>query len=259
MNYGLYLSASGVLTNMYRQDVIANNLANANTAGFKRALAAFSQRDPEAIEDSLAAGAQPLLDRIGGGVFAHRSPVDFTPGALDKTGNDLDVAIEGEGFFALRTRDEQGQAAIRLSRDGRFTVDRAGQLVTTAGGHAVLDGNDQPILLDRGRPVRIDSAGTIRQGGSMVARLPVWNVPDAQKLEQRGGGLLEATPADLDRRQRSEAPLQQGWVEQSNVDPVREMTQLIEATRAMANGANLIRYHDSLLHSAVSTLGRVIA
>ena len=260
MNYGLYLSASGVLTNMHRQDVIANNLANANTVGFKRALSAFRQRDPQVIEDQLSSdAAQPVLDNMGGGVFANRSPVDYTPGALDKTANDLDVAIRGDGFFAVRVTDRSGESSLRFSRDGRFTLDASGKLVTTTGGHAVLDEDDNAVIIDRNTPVRIDSQGTLTQGGQTVARLPIWRFADAQKLQQRGEGLFEASSQDVAGRKQSDATLQQGWVEQSNVDPVREMTQLIEATRAIANSANLIRYQDALLERAVNTLGRVPA
>jgi flagellar basal-body rod protein FlgF len=260
MNYGLYLSASGVLTNMHRQDVIANNLANANTTGFKRALAAFRQRDPETLEDLTDLDAQQdVLDRIGGGAFANRAATDFTVGSFDQTGNDLDIAIRGEGFLAVRQTNEAGEASVRLTRDGRFTVNPAGYLVTTVGGHEVLDANDQPITIDRSQRVRVDGHGHLLQGGQSAAKLGLWQVTDPQQLQQRGGGLFEASPELLDSRQPSEAVLQQGWVEQSNVDPIREITAMIEATRAIANSSNLIRYQDAMLERAVTQLGRVTA
>ncbi len=257
MNYGLYLSASGVLTNMHRQDVIANNLANANTTGFKRALSAFRQRDPEVIEDQLGMNAkQPILDQLGGGVFAHRPAVDYSPGSYKQTGNDLDVSIRGDGFFAVRI-SEDGKPAMRFTRDGRFAVDTSGQLITTTGGHAVLNHNDEPIVVDRNSPIRIDERGQITQAGQEVGRIGLWQVSDSQQLQQRGNGLYEANAALMKTRVPGGGSLEQGWVEQSNVDPVREMTQLIEATRAIANGSNLIRYQDAMLERTVGTLGRV--
>ena len=91
MNYGLYLSASGVLTNMYRQDVFANNLANAQTIGFKPDFPMLSQRDPESVEDDAGFDVRhDLLDRLGGGVYAGPQAIDFSVGRLEQTENPMD-------------------------------------------------------------------------------------------------------------------------------------------------------------------------
>src|ERR1043165_5413396 len=122
MNYGLYLSATGVLTNSHRQDVIANNLANSETVGFKRNLALFQQRRTEADSQG-AAGlsdqTDPLLEKIGGGLLLSPTYVDHSQGTLEQTGQNLDVAIHGDGFFAV-----QDGKQTRLTRDGRFLVDQ---------------------------------------------------------------------------------------------------------------------------------------
>src|SRR5262245_29805113 len=102
MIYGLYLSATGVLTNSYRQDVIANNLANAETVGFKKDLALFKERLTEAQQQRLAPNSINLgMEPIGGGVLASPTLVDSTQGELEPTGSPLDVAIEGEGYFMV--------------------------------------------------------------------------------------------------------------------------------------------------------------
>src|SRR5512133_1500142 len=119
MNYGLYLSATGVLTNSYRQDVIANNLANSETVGFKKDLALFQQRLTEAQERRWPSSrSNPALEMLGGGAFASPTSIDLTEGDLEPTDNPQDLAILGQGFFAV---SEQGQT--RLTRDGRLMVD----------------------------------------------------------------------------------------------------------------------------------------
>lgn len=108
MNYGLYLSASGVLTNMYRQDVIANNLANVETVGFKLDLPSIRQRDPESIEDSFGSDvSKRLLDKLGGGVLAAQQRINFSPGPIEKTGAPLDVALDSPGAFFCGQRRQR--------------------------------------------------------------------------------------------------------------------------------------------------------
>ena len=257
MNYGLYLSASGVLTNMHRQDVIANNLANAQTVGFKRDLAAFSQRAPESQEDLVDVDlAQDLLDRLGGGVLVAPTRTDFRDGALSETGNDLDLAISGRGFFTVQTV-EDGRLATRLTRDGRLTLSRDGRLVTDVGRHPVLDTEGLPITLDRAQPVRIDDHGTIRQGNGVVAQLGLADVADDRQIRHLGRGLYEAPAASVTTAPRPAGLVQQGWLEQANVDPVREMVNMIETTRAIDQNATLLRYHDLVMDRAVNVVGRV--
>src|SRR6185503_10320423 len=101
MIYGLYLSAAGVMTNAYRQDVISNNLANAETIGFKKDLARFQQRRTEAEERGDESGTNALLENIGGGVFASPTHVDLSQGEIESSSNNLDVALEGSGYFAV--------------------------------------------------------------------------------------------------------------------------------------------------------------
>jgi flagellar basal-body rod protein FlgF len=258
MNYGLYLSASGVLTNMHRQDVIANNLANASTTGFKRDLVAFSQRLVESQADPGSSDlANDLLDRLGGGVFVAPSRTDFADGSLTHTNNDLDVAISGQGMFAVQQTDSQGGKQVRLTRDGRFTLTDDGRLVTTTEGLPVLDANLQPIRLDHAATTQIDETGVIRQNGSPAGQLRLVDVSDTSSLKHLGQGLYQAPPAALEAKTQANGRVLQGWLENSNVDPVREMVDMIEATRAITNNATMMRYHDELMDRAVNVLGRV--
>jgi len=261
MNYGLYLSASGVLTNLYRQDVFANNLANVKTAGFKPDIPTIRQRDPESTEDRADFDVrQQLLDRLGGGVLAGQQRIQHVQGELTRTGNDLDVALtQPKMFFAIAQTDTAtGQTAIRLSRDGRFGLNAAGELIQVASGHRVLDTADRPITLRPGVPAAIDDDGRIMQDGASVGQLQVARVADPDHLVKQGAGLLRM-PDGADTREPVTSPrLRSGYEEASAVDPIRTMMQMIEATQAVNANGNMIHYHDMVMDKAVNVLGRVI-
>src|SRR4051812_13038101 len=144
MIYGLYLSANGVMANSFRQDVIANNLANVENVGFKRDVATFHQRLTEAKLRRDSNVSNPTLDDLSGGMLLSPVSVDLTQGELEPTGNNLDVAIQGNGYFAVQNGDKKS-----LTRDGRFMVDRAGFLTLANGSGAhVLDKDMKPIQFD---------------------------------------------------------------------------------------------------------------
>ncbi len=260
MNYGLYLSASGVLTNLYRQDVFANNLANVNTVSFKPDLPSIRQRDPESIEDNFGSDvSKRLLDRLGGGVLAGPQQIQFKPGPLQKTGSPLDVALEkANTFFAVQGTDpDSGEATVHLTRDGRFSRDNEGFLVTTAGGHRVLNQNDQPIFISGDSPVQIDNTGRILQAGDDVGQLQVTAVSDPTRLVKQGESLYRFKGGE-DIRQPVRTPsVRSGFVEASGVDPIQALMKLIGATKSATGNGNLIRYHDLLMDRAVNVLGRV--
>ena len=250
--YGLYLSATGVLSNSYRQDVIANNLANAETVGFKKDLALFQKRLTEAQYRGLSARnhSNPLLEPLGGGHLPAPTFVDQSQGDLEQTENPLDLGIHGEGFFAVRSKDQ-----TMLTRDGRFFVNPNGYLARSANGEEVLDSNFQPIVLDRNRPVVIDREGTITQNGEPVARLGVFSVQDTKTLTKRGEGLFDAPEGRLLRP--ATGSVQPGFVERSNVDPTEELASLMDTQRHLEANANMIRYQDQMLARLVNDVAKI--
>lgn len=258
MNYGLYLSASGVLTHSYRQDVFANNLANVETPGFKPDMPSVRQRDPESVEDELGYDvSNQLMDRLGGGVMAGTQRINFAPGVLKATGNPLDVAlIEKDSFFVIEVIDpETGEAQVRLTRDGRFTLNAARELVNQAG-QRVLDDGDRPIVVEGDGQATIGSGGQVQIGGETIAQLQVTQVGDLERLTKRGQGLFAFNGQDP-RRLVENPQVRSGFVEASGVDPIMTMMNIVAATKAATGNANMIRYHDLLLDRAVNTLGRV--
>lgn len=268
MNYGLYLSAAGALTNMHRQDVMANNLANVNTVGFKPDEVTFSTRlaerlDPGAMSMMGGEPADPqwMLENLGGGQWIVPSRVDLRQGALTRTANDLDVAIQGEGFFVVDgSRDGKGGAdSLRLSRDGRFTRNSDGELVMAASGHRVLDADDKPIVLDDQSMISIDARGVITQNGEIVATLGFVNVADRGSLKKDGDNLLRVEGRGA--KQLPDAPLasaiKQRHVEDSAVDAITALNQLTNASKAVQANITMMQYHDNILGQVINTYGRV--
>ena len=258
MNYGLYLSAGGALTNSYRQDVIANNLANVNTVAFKPDVPTLRSRPAEAVEDLSPAGtAQELLDQLGGGVLAAPQRTSFAAGPVQQTGRALDVALADDGaFLAVRTTDPAtGQAAVRLTRDGRLNVDAEGRL-TDHRGHALLNADDGEIRVQPGVPVDIGADGAVRQNGEAVARLTTFTVADPQQLEKTGANLFAFSGADP-RQVSDRVRLHPGSVEGSGTNAVASLMQMMKATKAASGNLRMIEYHDRMMDGAVNTLGRV--
>ena len=251
MIYGLYLSATGVLANSLRQDVIANNIANAETTGFKRDLATFQELRTSAQRNHTPAKTNSALEPLGGGMCLIPSPPDMTPGELEPTGNKMDVAIQGTGYFAVRNRGQ-----IMLSRDGRFAVNPAGHLTLASEGQEVLDEARNPITVDPNQQVIIARDGSISQNGSMVGRLGVFDVANPESLRKYGQSLL--TCPDADRALRpSDSAVSQGYVERANVDPATELAALMDAQRQLEANANMIRYQDQTLSRLVNDVGKI--
>ncbi len=248
--YGLYQSAAGMLVNQYRQDVIANNLANVDTAGYKRDVATFSER---LVEASTRSGAtrNPLLDDMTGGVWVNRTATDWSTGAADVTGNGLDAMIDGKGFFAVDAAD-----GVRYTRDGQFSLDAQGRLVTVNEGLPVLDEQGSPIYVpDDARDVRLTSDGRVLADNQSIANLKVVEFDDPATFRKIGKGLVEA---DSEPRTISQPNLRPGAVERSNVEPMGELVTMIEASRAYQLNAQMISMQDASLGRLVNEVAKPV-
>ena len=242
MNSGIYSALTGNIAAMKRLDVLSNNLANVNTPGFKK--------DRMTFEGVLqAAGAQP---RPGGGtdapVYAETAFfTDYSTGAVKQTGNTFDLAIDGDGFFAVTTAD--GQRAY--TRQGNFRLDSTGRLVT-ADGAQVAGG-----IVIAGGKVDVNGKGEVFVDGSQVGRLEVVDFPKPYALQKLGGGLF--VPADPQAAPQPVAgePVRQGAIEESNVNTVQEMVQLIETNRYFEMCSKMVKAYDDLTGKAANELGKI--
>lgn len=261
MIYGLYLSAAGLQAQQARQNVLSNNLANAQTAGFKRDLATMQARANAVDEDPrMSRYRLPILQDQGGGVFASRGQgIDLTPASLESTGNPTDLALDGRGFFTVQG-DLPGQKL--LTRDGRFLLNSEGTLITANAGRPVLNADGEPIQLNPTLPITIDARGRISQGdaapgGANGMQLGVVDVPDPRRLLKLGANLLTVDrPAAL-----AEIPpattIRQGSLENSGVEPITEMIHMMEGQRAFEANARLITFQDQTLQQ-LNQVGRIV-
>jgi flagellar basal-body rod protein FlgF len=252
MVYGIYSSAAGLMTSQYRQDVLANNLANVATTGFKQDLTAIRERLPASREEltDRAASDASLAGMTGGSLVAP-TYTSFEPGAVETTGNPLDVAIAGEGFFRIRSG-----SAESFTRDGRFTLNADGKLMTATGHAEVLDTGGRPIKVPPAlkERVRIDANGQVRAGSRSFGEIGVARFDDPSLLRKTGGNLLESLGA---KAVETQATLQPGSIEASNVDATRTMVSMIEASRAYQMNATMIGLADQTLGRAVNEIARV--
>lgn len=255
MIYGLYLSATGVQTNSHNQDIISNNLANAETTGFKRSLAVFESRRMEAAaRSSMGMGGQdPILDRVGGGQWVAPTAVDYSQGAMESSSNPFDTAVFGKGYLGVA-----GQDGTKLTRDGQMTIDPEGFLaLTNSSGSRVLDVNQQPIDLksqNRGQ-LTIGSDGTIRSKTETVAKIGLFDVANTKNLKPAGDNLLAVLGGET--LTAATGRLQSGFTEGSNVDPTVELTRLMEAQRLLEANVNMIKYQDATLGKLVNEVGKI--
>ncbi len=254
MTYGLWLSTAGLQTNEYRQAILANNLANANTTGFKQDLAVIQERNVESRAKGINGRfANPVLDGLTGGAWVRPTIHTFERGDFEKTGNPLDVAIDGDGFLSVSDGSE-----TRFTRDGRLTTNRNGELVLVAsqGRWRVLDAGGKPIRIDpqNGGKISITEDGSVRQDGVSVGRLGVVDFADKTQLSKAGGNLYRNhgdTPVPSSSRVRGE------HLELSTVNPVNGLAGMIEVSRAYQLNASLITLQDQTIGMAVSTVGRI--
>lgn len=257
MNYGFYLSTAGAITGMRRLDTVSNNLANSTTVGFKADILSTRARLPENIENGgTVADTNAMLDALGGGTLFNPTEMDLTQGALETTGNPLDVAIEGDGFFALEAPKNSPKGDRFLTRAGNFARDTQGRLVLATNGQPVLDDQGKTILLpDNPSKLRIDRDGTLRNGDDEFARLGVVMPADTRDLKKEGrdmirliGGRTAPVPADT--------IVHQNHLEQSTVDPVLALAELVKVSRSIDFSTRLMQTHDQMTGRLIDTLGR---
>ena len=244
MENAAYVGLSRQMTLRRELDIVANNIANADTNGFKvEQLLLGAEVGERARNMFVKPGVSFVLDNGVGR--------DYAQGALKQTGRTLDFGIEGEGVF-FRLQDGQGEA---YTRDGAFTLDPEGRL-TTQGGAAVM-GDGGEIVLDRalGEPA-VGADGTISQNGQLVGRLSVVRFDTLGVLEKGGDGLYR-NRSNTAAAAATDARVRQGMLEGSNVNPILEITNLIEIQRAYESVTRMIENTNDLSRRSVERLGRV--
>ena len=245
MPYGLYISAEGALAQSTRMETISNNLANANTNGFKRDLAVFQARFAEETQRGLDLPGSGSLNDLGGGIDTAGIVTDFSPGVMKNTFVPTDMALEGPGFFVVHRNGQN-----MLTRGGNFTLTPTGSLLSQ-DGDPVMSDEGTPIVIDpQGGPWQVNASGTIVQGGSKVG-LALVQPQSLGDLVKVGDNLFSPLGPV-----RPLAPEQRrvlgGALEGSTVNTVSEMTEMIETSRVFEANVNMIRNQDTILSELVS-------
>jgi flagellar basal-body rod protein FlgF len=239
---GLFAAASGMLADQIRQDVIANNLANATTAGFKGDVA-VGEAFPALLVNNIRTGSQ--VGELGLGARITQTATNGVQGAINRTGNAYDLAIAGPGFFSV-----QGPNGKAYTQNGAFTADAKGQLVT-ADGLPVLDTNGRPVNVG-GDKADIAPNGEVSVDGRKVAQIAVTAL-DPTRLRKLGDNLYTGTV----QKGVTVGRVEQGYLESSNVNSVKEMVDLISTMRSFEAGQKAVSAIDDSLGKAVNDVARI--
>lgn len=255
---GLYTAYTGMLNEQHRMDVLTNNLANADTNGFKKEGAtsqAFDDILAYKIKDS-SEGAH-ISRRLGvnhPGVKIGEGYTDFSQGPIKSTGNTYDLALTDSGFFAVEFTNKAGETSVKYTRDGNFTLTEGGRLVTR-DGDPVLDVNGSPIEINQLLPAEINSSGQIIQDGRVVATIQITDFENYDYLERYGENYFQ--PIEGAQEKEAAAEIRSGYLETSNISVVTEMVNMITVSRAYESNQKVITTYDSTLEIAANQLGRI--
>lgn len=250
MIYGLYLSGQGAQIQTVRQDVIANNLANASTNAFKRELLTAQAHSPFDSEHGSRTWLAGNLDNLPGGVSPGGTTTDFTQGELTRTGGAFDLGLQGNGFLKVLNGKEP-----YLTRNGQLSIGPQNQLVTREHGYTVLNTAGQPVAgLDPEGSFEVRPDGTVVQGDTEFGKLAIVEPQKYADLTKIGRNMFTASgrlsPASL------ETMVKQGYLEESGVRPVGSMMELIESSRTLEANVNMIKTQDDSLDRLLQSLPR---
>ncbi|MDL1962754.1 MAG: flagellar basal-body rod protein FlgF [Deltaproteobacteria bacterium] len=245
MNGAIHLVAAGGIFYEKKLDVLANNLSNINTVGFKKDQAfrlSALKENPE--QTSISGKSQNLFS-----ILPFGTRTDFSPGSLQHTENALDLALNGNGFFCIKTPE-----AIQYTRKGNFTLNENGVLVTQEGLPVLGEGGE--IKID-GKNIVVDAQGNVSVDGTTVDTIKIVDFPQTYVLEKAGNSLFTLTDSSIAENKAEGVEVQQGFVEFSNVDAIRMMTEMIEVLRGYESYQKVIQNIDDVNSKAINGIGRL--
>ena len=261
MQEGIFIAASAGLKQGRKLDVIANNLANINNTGYKRDRLVFKELMPPFPHDAAMQGEENVLaqtEKTNSNVSYVAITDQYTvykQGAIKETGAPLDLALNGEGFFSILTKE-----GIRYTRNGNFRLDTANRIVNQKG-EPLLNAQNEPIVINtQGGSISIDQNGNIftgsGQGNTIVGRIKLVNFDNPQTLEKAGDGMfLQNNPENQEKQ--ANPFIRQGYLESSNVSAVEEMTNMMATLRLFETYQKMIQSIDSMDDQSANNIGRV--
>ena len=255
---GLYTAYTGMVNEQNRMDIMTNNLANASTVGYKKE-GSTSQSFDDVLTVKIKDQSVGMrnVQRIGiknPGVKIGENYTDYSQGSFRITDNTYDLALSGDGFFAIEFTNKAGETDTKYTRAGQFTLNKDGYLVTEEGDY-VLDTQNRRIRLNTLIDSKITDDGTIYQNDRAVARIQVTDFADYDYLEKYGETYYQ--PIQGAQTIASNAQVKSGYLEMANVQIVSEMVNLISITRSYESNQKVIQTIDDTLDVAVNQIGRV--
>jgi flagellar basal-body rod protein FlgG len=248
----MYTAAAGMNAVQLATDTLANNIANVSTTGFKTRRVQF-QAFPELLLNKVSKGDAVEIGMLNSGADISSTPVQFTQGTLRQTGNNLDVALEGDGFLQVQL----GDGSTAYTRVGSLTLDETKTLVTTEG-HKVIGEGNTPIVLPAGsgNVTIYPDGGISNEAGQALGMIKRVRFPNAQALTNLGDSLFTSTETPETLTGGQGAQLVQGYLEQSNTNVVAEMMQSMMGLRLYESLQKSITSQNQTLEKAVTEVGR---
>lgn len=254
---GLYTAYTGMANEQKRLDIIANNLANSATVGFKEDNVmnqSFDHLLTIKIRDNSESYNDRPIGRMSLGVKLGEVFTNHGQGSLKQTDNKYNLALEGKGFFNMSVTDKAGNVSTKYTRNGSFTMTTDGHIVDADGNNLMGEGGEI-IIPAEAAEVRIDEVGAVYADGVYVDTLLITDFEDYSYLIKAGDTMFEALEDAV--QTPSEAIVRQGYTEQSNVNVVSEMVEMIAVTRAYEANQKVIQAIDETLDLAANSVGQV--
>lgn len=253
----LYTAYTGMINEQRRMDIMANNLANATTAGFKMESSSSQSFDKVLgikIRDVSEAYNDHAIGQMSLGVKLGEVYTDYSQGALRETAGKYDLALSGEGFFAVRQVDKNGNETVKYTRDGNFRLTKDGYVTDVHGNRLITENGVLQVPLDS-EDISIGIDGTVSVNNQAIDKVKIVDFENYDYIKKFGDNLYQTVDGATEKE--SNAQVLQGYIEQSNVNSVREMVNLITITRAYEAGQKMIQSSDTIMDSAVNSVGRV--
>lgn len=254
---GLYTAWTGLYNEQKRLDVISNNLANSATVGYKKE-GATSQSFDEVmtikIRDISVDNKQEYIGDMSLGVKVGEVYTDYTQGNLRETGNTFDLAVEGAGFFQIGYTDSSGETTLRYTRAGEFRMTNEGYVVTVDGQHLMAESGWLQVPVDAGN-ITIEKDGSVYADGEKVDTILLRDFEDYNYLRKFADTMYMPVAGAQERAVTG--TVLQGWTEQSNVNVINEMVNMIAITRAYEANQKVVQAYDNSMELAATSVGRI--
>lgn len=254
---GLYTAYTGMLNQQKKMDTLSNNLANADTTGYKKegvTAKTFETQLAIKVKDGSNAYIDQQIGKLNLGVKIGENYTDYSQGSYRYTGNIYDLALGGDGFFNISFMNKAGEQSVKYTRDGNFTIDNEGALRTQDGDY-VLGESGEIYIPTNAVDVSINKLGEIYADGEYIDTIKITDFEDYNYLKKYGENMYDAVDGATEKGPT--ATIDQGYLEQSNINVVTEMVNMISLSRTYEANQKLIQTMDDALDKSANQIGKV--